>query len=260
MALVSLQHNINKLLQHDMPLALSNSVTAKIGRSIAFLALIARELLAKIFKPTYLANEDMSLRSELLFLAQNNPPKEAFTRALLISLNRVEDRDPYIEDVIQQVLRQVKLLVDQSAVEKFRSELRSISTQAAHIWSNTQSRKSHFEVSFDFPDDQRWTLKSIKLSNTNMAFEEVDVAMNNLAIDAAVGIFPQISIVSSQDEIMVFPGRVFQMSQMAAMKQEVLDLQKLPAPLRRAPTGLERRPNGSKRQRDTESKRGSFLE
>ncbi|KAK5077488.1 hypothetical protein LTR70_009735 [Exophiala xenobiotica] len=239
----------NERFEHQMPLALSNSVAAKVGRSTVAIAHISRLMVDHIFKPTCLANDDSDFRQELCYLALENPPKEAFTRALLVSLTDPEYQERYISTVVQLAHRQVKDIVDPDSAEKFRKQLQSIFKQAACIWRDLQSMKSHFEVDLDDQEGQPGPWKSLKLSGPDMAIKEEDVSVSDFAADPiGVKVFPRVFIVGPQGDVPVLPGKVIQTSQMAAMRREVADIQRHTGPWRRTTASLERRKTNPRRQ------------
>ena len=112
-----------------MPLPLSNSVSAKAIRSIVVLKIISRFLVGEIFKTMYLVDGDFELRRELWLIAQDNPPKDAFTCVLLISLRDQGCLDNHIDLAVQQSYKQAKELLEPSLAEKFRADLQSSSSR-----------------------------------------------------------------------------------------------------------------------------------
>ena len=244
-----------------MPLALSNSVAAKVGRSIVVIALISRLMVDHIFKPTCLANDDLEFRRELCYLALEDPPKEAFTRALLVSLTDPEYQEPYISTVVQHAHRPVKDIVDPDSAESFRRQLQSIFKQAVCIWRDLQSMQSHFEVDLDNQEGQSGPWKSIKLSGPDMTIKEDDVSISDFAADPiGVNVFPRVFIVGPQGEVPVLPSKVIQISQMAAMRREVADMQKHAGPWRRTTASIERRKTNPRRRRDVGQNGDNFLD
>lgn len=159
----SLQHR--DVLEHDIPLALSNSVAAKASQLVVVLALISRLMVDRIFKTTWLVEEDLELRRELHFLAQSDRSKEEITRALLVSLADATSRDSYLLGVVQQAHRQVKGVLDPELADKFRKDFQAIFAKAARRWEDLRLRKSRIDVDFEVHDDQPCLWRSVKLSS-----------------------------------------------------------------------------------------------
>lgn len=249
------------ILEHDIPLAVSNSVAAKAARIVVVLALVSRLMVDRIFKTTWLVEGDLGLRRELYFLAQNDQSKEGFTRALLASLGDPVSRESYILSIVQQAHRQVKGILDQELADKFRKDLRAIFAKAARLWEDLQLRKSHIEVDFAVHDDQPSLWRSVKLSSAGLEFNQEEVAVSDLAVDVVgITVFPCVSAVGPQGEVPVVPGTVFPVSQTATMKQEIAQTPKSPGAWRRTTASIERRKTTSKKRRDTLHNGDTFLE
>lgn len=250
-----------KFVEHRVPLALSNSVSAKVGRSVVVLALISRLMVDRIFKPTRLAQEDLELRRELCYLAQVDQSKEAFTRALLHSLDDTEYLESYLLGVVQQAYRHIKSILNPDPADQFRKDLHTIFSQAVRLWQDLQSRKSHFEVDLELPEDNSGLWKSIRFSGTDLNFREDEVVMTAFAADAVgAKVFLRVSKISPQGEILLIPAKVVQMSQMESMRQEIAQMSKPAGTWRRTTASLEKRKSVSSRRRDTEQNGGTFLQ
>lgn len=213
-----------------------------------------------IFKTTYLVGRDVDLRQELYLLAPDNPSKEAFTRALLGSLHDQDYLDNHINLVVQKAYKLVKELLEPSLAEGFRAHLQSIFNEGASIWRNLQASKTHYEVDLLTQGEESWSWKSIKLPNTTLAFEERDVTTNDFHVDVVeLNVFPRVFIVGSTADIPVVPGRVFQQSQTAAVKQEVERMEENISPLRSSTAKIERRRTTLRRLSQPEQPGGAFL-
>lgn len=251
----------NERFKHQVPLALSNSVAAKVARSIVVIALISRLMVDHIFKPTRLAKDDFEFRQELCYLALEDPPKEAFTRGLLASLADPEDQEQYISTVVQDVHKRVKDIVDPDSAENFRRQLQSIFKQAACIWRDLQLMKSHFEIDLDYQVGQSGPWKCIKLSGPDLAIKEEDVSVGDFAADPiGAKVFPRVIMVGPQGEVPVLPGKAIQMSQMSAMSQEAADIQTHTGIWRRTTASIERRKTNPTRRRGVRQNGDNFLD
>lgn len=265
-------NNLKRLANIDeqLPASDSDSNTAKSVRCILVLAVVARVLVDEIFKASTLVHGDIELRQELCFLAWENPSKEEFTRAILVSLHDQDYHDEKLSELAQQISRDVKEIIGLSAAELFRNDIHTIFAAATSIWREIQCMKSHFEVrmwSRGKPETQmHW--RSIKLSRDELTFEEQDAALNAFDKDKVeFAVFPRVYSIARLEgknkpetiaETLVVAGKVIQQSQMVAAKDELAKKENVSAP-RRSFTG------GSDRRRQTlrkgsQSQENTFLE
>ncbi|KAJ9652745.1 hypothetical protein H2198_008017 [Neophaeococcomyces mojaviensis] len=209
-------------VNHRVRLPFTNSVPAKALRCTVVLASISQLLVPEIFRVVHFIDEDTELRQELYFLAQDNPGKEAFLRALLISLNDQQERDLHIKFATQQTYKQVKELLEPDIAERFRANVESIFRDAAHLWRRLQANKRHYDADLEIPDDQSLVWKAIQLSNTELKIDEQDATMKAFSPDEVeLRVFPRVYVVGQREDVPVFPGRVLQQSQTTAARQEI---------------------------------------
>lgn len=251
----------NNIVQHQVPLPPSNSITAKTSRCLVVLALISQLLVDRIFATTDLVHGDYELRRELCELSQTNHSKEAFTRTLLLSLEGPGSGNDHVHAATQEAHRQVQGILDPISAEGFRQNVEAIFNQAAGLWHDLRSQKSRYEAELDVPEDQSVVWKSLRLSRTDLNFKEHEVTSAELANDmVAIKVFPHIFVIGPQGEMQVIPGKVVQTSQLEAMRQESAQLQRAPPIWRRSTASSERNKATSRRRRDTEPRPGAFLE
>ena len=257
-ALSTLQESTH--FKHQLPLSLSNSVAAKSMRSAIVLALISQLLVNEVFKATNLVQGDTELRRELCFIADENPKKEAFTRALLISLYDEEYFENHISRSAQLVYKQVKELLEPNSADNFRQEVHSIFKEAAGIWRDLQLMKSHFAVDLEFRKEQSDSWKSIKLSSTELAFEAQDVSADGFESDAVeLKVFPRMYISGPKGETPVFSGRVLQRSQVTSAKDEFTRSDENNPLWDSTTAGIERRRLSQRRGPQARQNSGTFL-
>lgn len=121
-------------------------------RLAVFLAILARELDEHIFQPSYLSIEDNSIREVLVGLAMTEPKREAFCRALLLSLDpetqamNLEDRK---KTVVKNVGSCLLELLSPTQFQGVRTSLEEIVQRAAEVWKSFQHNTKKYDTEFE---------------------------------------------------------------------------------------------------------------
>ncbi|KAH8880191.1 hypothetical protein GQ53DRAFT_833485 [Thozetella sp. PMI_491] len=125
----------------NIPLPRTNTLVAKKMRTAAVLAVIAVVLAEHIFLPIYLLEESDELFSLMSDLAYDDPSRESYLRAVLLSLlpdKQTQLGRKRIKNAVRDVLACVAPLLVDEKQDMFRTAIENLCEQACEQWMHLQ--------------------------------------------------------------------------------------------------------------------------
>jgi hypothetical protein len=185
------------MMPHAVPLPSSDSKAAQGMQLVVILAILSREIDKHVFQPNYLDSDDNQLRSILSQLAKTDGEKEAFCRAMLLSIaetaqqTSVKSRASLISRDITHCL--FGSLSDEQQTN-VRQTISTIVNKAIEAWMPFQHSHSKYEPDFEPEcwDDACWQPFSFP-------GDKAGKSETGLATDSFLTIFPRISCVDKDD-------------------------------------------------------------
>lgn len=178
---------------HAVPLPASNSKAAQGMRLVIILAVLSREIDKHIFQPNYLDSDDNQLRGIFSQLAKTDGEKEAFCRAMLLSIAETAQQKS-IKSRTSHISRDITHRLFGSLSDEKQNEVRQaiskIVKMAIETWLPFQHSHSKYEPDFEPEhwDDSEWR-------SFNFPGEKTANAETGLPADSFLTIFPRISCV-----------------------------------------------------------------
>ncbi|KAJ6018276.1 hypothetical protein N7451_001655 [Penicillium sp. IBT 35674x] len=179
-----------------VPLPASNSKAAQGMRLVIILAILSREIDKHIFQPNYLDSDDHQLRGILSQLAKTDGEKEAFCRAMLLSIDPGAQQKS-VKSRTSQISRNITHRLFGSLSDDKQNEVRQtiskIVKMAIEAWMPFQHSESKYEPDFEPEvwDDPGW-------QPFNFPGEKTGCSETGFTADNYLTIFPRISCVDKE--------------------------------------------------------------
>ncbi|KAJ5531923.1 hypothetical protein N7494_008475 [Penicillium frequentans] len=176
-----------------VPLPASNSKAAQGMRLVIILAILSREIDKHIFQPNYLDSDDNQLRGILSQLARTDGEKEAFCRAMLLSIDPTAQQKS-VKSRTSHISRDITHRLFGSLTDDKQSEVRQTISKivklAIEAWMPFQHSHSKYEPDFEPEawDDPGW-------QSFNFQGEKTGSSETGLTADSYLTIFPRVSCV-----------------------------------------------------------------
>ncbi|KAF2456997.1 hypothetical protein BDY21DRAFT_346711 [Lineolata rhizophorae] len=139
-----------RILNHRVPLPVSNSPAAKQMRTAVMLAIFSRVVDKWLFQPNYLFSEE-DLRKVLVDEAIKDSEKESYSRALLLSMEpekQSKSAAARIDRVVTDMEWFVTGFVCEKKLNKFKSQVRQVAQVACKGWMEIQKARKRYEPEF----------------------------------------------------------------------------------------------------------------
>lgn len=166
---------------------------------VVVLAILSREIDKHIFQPNYLDSEDNQLRSMLSELAKTESEKEAFCRAILLSMD-APAQGKSVQSRASRISRDITHRLFGTLSDEKQNEIRhtmlKIVNRAIEAWIPFQRSHSKYEPDFEPEhwDDPEW--KPFTLPGEKAGKTETETGFPT---DNSLTIFPRISRVDKDD-------------------------------------------------------------
>lgn len=211
-------------MNHSVPLPRSDSVAAQDMRCAVILAFLIQLIDEEIFHPNYLAHERINIRRELLLQAVQDSRKEAFRRAMLISICAQEQAQilqDRVANVAASFMSFVKGLVEEDQIETLNSDAKAFTNLASEVWQRIQRLQERFEPNLEYTQDEGFDWQTIPLEGERSL--KNDEITNALSDRVLLVIFPRIYIAKDAEPRPVTSGAVLWESQTVIAAQEIRD-------------------------------------
>ena len=214
---------------------LANPTTAKRGRVLVVMAIMAQILEDYFLTPNYLLEDDDELRY-ILRAIRDEGRKQALRSLLLLTSEEDARKDTVIKkrvsNALDETLDLLEPLLPASTITSLRTDLGMGLEKVAKLWEPVQRSNSHYEVNTN-PNRTPWNWKSISLSGENFTF--IDIHSSSFGEGEKVMLlFPRVFALDRSKKptfTPVYPGIVLQESQAsvpqvdsAAEKEEHQDI------------------------------------
>ncbi|KAJ5631890.1 uncharacterized protein N7484_011990 [Penicillium longicatenatum] len=140
------------MMPHAVPLPSSDSKAAQGMQLVVILAILSREIDKHVFQPNYLDSDDNQLRSILSQLAKTDGEKEAFCRAMLLSIAETAQQKS-VKSRASRISRDITHCLFGSLSDEQQTEVRQtifmIVNKAIEAWMPFQHSHSKYEPDFE---------------------------------------------------------------------------------------------------------------
>ncbi|PHH58492.1 hypothetical protein CDD82_2949 [Ophiocordyceps australis] len=172
----------HNLVKRAIPLPLSNSPAARQMRVAAALAIMADSLAQYILQPTYLLRDSNELSDLLAGLSIEDPAREAYVRAVLLSVSpdrQEQNRRTRCGHAVVDVLSYTaSLLSSPERIDDLRAALEAMCEQVCAEWSHVQALAERVETSFDTYESHEWRCLGLSEHDRRSSMGTMTAAMS----------------------------------------------------------------------------------
>lgn len=210
------------IIHHQVPLPASNTNVAKKMRLAIFMGLLARELVENIFQPLYITPGESEILSILHGLAEKDPEKESYCRAILLAMSP-EKQNTMLKErkktFLQNVGSYVYDLLPGMQYDELRQSLKVVLDRACETWRFFQYSRNRYEPDFNLLEWGDEECEAFPFED-NLSLTREEQETDSHADEAVLAIFPRICRLGNGEPKSVKLGTVLTIYQCSAADRE----------------------------------------